>query len=131
MPRLWCYLSNSYWNGIGIVKGVFSSFVSSYPCDAMPYLTKLIDLFLQGIFLPKIETARVIKIYHSAQFELLSEYDFGFKCYFLNPGTPETRKVAKVTFFTSALYSVINTIHTLRLHMCIWAGIQVMHLMVK
>ena len=56
-------------------------------------------IFVQGDFLPKIEPERVRKIYHRAQFELLSEYDFGFQCYFLNPGAPDARAVAKVGVF--------------------------------
>eukprot|EP00668_Euglena_longa_P000955 GGOE01001146.1.p1 GENE.GGOE01001146.1~~GGOE01001146.1.p1 ORF type:complete len:763 (+),score=144.16 GGOE01001146.1:330-2291(+) len=39
-----------------------------------------------GAFLPRIESSEVKRIYHEAQFELLSEKDYKFQFYFLNPG---------------------------------------------
>eukprot|EP00667_Euglena_gracilis_P002212 EG_transcript_2211 len=39
-----------------------------------------------GAFLPRIESSSVKSIYHEAQFELLSEKDYHFQYYFLNPG---------------------------------------------
>eukprot|EP00667_Euglena_gracilis_P007109 EG_transcript_7172 len=38
-----------------------------------------------GVFMPPIEKDAVKRIYHEAQFELLSENDYGFDTYFLNP----------------------------------------------
>eukprot|EP00668_Euglena_longa_P001367 GGOE01001620.1.p1 GENE.GGOE01001620.1~~GGOE01001620.1.p1 ORF type:complete len:1871 (-),score=629.58 GGOE01001620.1:50-5662(-) len=38
-----------------------------------------------GVFMPPIEEEEVKCIYHEAQFELLSEYEYGFDTYFLNP----------------------------------------------
>ena len=39
-----------------------------------------------GMFLPPIEREEVKRIYHEAQFELLSDKSYGFETYFLNPG---------------------------------------------
>eukprot|EP00667_Euglena_gracilis_P007457 EG_transcript_7535 len=38
-----------------------------------------------GVFMPPIEEEEVQRIYHEAQFELLSDNDYGFDTYFLNP----------------------------------------------
>eukprot|EP00993_Chasmostoma_nieuportense_P006647 NODE_728_length_1912_cov_21.293557_g675_i0.p1 GENE.NODE_728_length_1912_cov_21.293557_g675_i0~~NODE_728_length_1912_cov_21.293557_g675_i0.p1 ORF type:complete len:568 (+),score=146.72 NODE_728_length_1912_cov_21.293557_g675_i0:52-1755(+) len=47
-----------------------------------------------GVFLPSVQTVEVKKLYHEAQFELLSEQSYGFEVYFLNPGPARAEAIA-------------------------------------
>ena len=77
-----------FWGG-GSSQGAVSTpppQIESPPARSAQAVAHVAAPPLHRLFLPPIEQDDVKSIYHEAQFELLSEHDYGFDTYFLNPG---------------------------------------------